>query len=82
MDPSERIETDSLVNLQVPITEGDISTNVEAVGELQEDRSVAGSGDGMPPEAEVRRNEPPRGCSWCKRTLRAGHREWPGRRTF
>jgi len=59
MDPSERIETYSLVDLQVPIAEGDISTNEDAVGEPQEDGSVAGSGYGMPPEAEARCNEPP-----------------------
>jgi len=59
MDPSERVETDSLVDLQVSIAEGDVSMNVEAVGEPQEDGSVAGSSDTMQQEAETRRNEPP-----------------------
>jgi len=45
--------------LQVPIADGDTSTNVDAVGEPQEDGSVTGSGDGMLPEAEARHNKPP-----------------------
>jgi len=63
MDPSERVETDSLVDLQVSIADGDVSMNVEAVGEPQEDGSVAGSGDGMQQEAETKHNEPPRRTS-------------------
>jgi len=59
MDPSELIETDSLVDLQVPIAEGDISTNVEAVGEPPEDGFDGESGDGMPPEAGARHSKPP-----------------------
>ena len=52
------METDSLVDLQVAIAEGDVSINVEAVDEPQEDGSVAVSGDGMQQEAEVRHNGP------------------------
>ena len=56
MDLVERVETDSLVDMQVAITEEEY---VEAVGEPQDDGSVGGSGDGMPQEPEVGHNEPP-----------------------
>jgi len=49
------------MDLQVSITEGDVSMNVEVVGELQEDGSVVGSGDGRQQEADTRRNESPQG---------------------
>jgi len=58
MEPSEQVETDSLVDMQVAITEGE-KQYVEAVGELHEDGYDGQSGDGMPPEAEDGRNEPP-----------------------
>ena len=59
MEPSERVETDSLVDMQVAATEGE-EQYVEAVGELHEDGYNDGlSGDEMPPEAEDGRNEPP-----------------------
>jgi len=61
MDPLERIEIGSLVDLQVLIAEGDISTKVEAVGEPQEDGFDGESGDGRQQEAGARRNEPPQG---------------------
>jgi len=58
MDPSERVETDSLVDMQVAIAEGE-DQYVEAVGEPLEYGFDGQSGDGMPPEAEDRHNGPP-----------------------
>jgi len=47
-EPLERVKTDSLVDMQVAVTEGE-DQYVEAVGELQEDGLDGQSGDGMPP---------------------------------
>jgi len=57
MELTERVETDSLVDMHVAVTEGE-QQYIEAVGELHEDGLDGQSGDGMPPEAEVGRNGP------------------------
>jgi len=51
MEPLERVETDSLVDMQVAVAE-DEDQYVEAVGELHEDGLDGQSGDGMPPDSE------------------------------
>jgi len=57
MEPLEQVETDSLVDMQVVVAEGE-DQYVEAV-ELHEDGLNGQSGDGMPPEAEDGHNGPP-----------------------
>ena len=56
------METDSLVDMQVAVAEGE-DQYVEAVGELHEDGLDGQSGDGMLPEAGARRNGPSPECA-------------------
>ena len=57
----EQLETDSVVDLQVYVADADVSIGVEVVGELQANRSVAGSGVGALQGAEVRCHGLPQG---------------------
>ena len=72
MEPMERVETDSLVDMHVAVTEGE-EQYVEAVGELHEDGLDGQSGDGMLPEAEGGHNRPPPGTLlvWTRTTSRS-----------
>ena len=55
METFKHLETDSVVDLQVSVTNVNVSTSMEVVGELQTIRSVTGSGVGAPQGDEVRR---------------------------
>ena len=68
MDPFEHLETDSVVDLQVSVAEGDVSAGVEVTGESHAIGSIAGSSVGTFQEAEAGRLEPtPRDIAGAER---------------